>query len=334
MTSPTAEPFDSAHLLNLVQRCSELCATAERSVRKLSPERESFLAHNLEGALLQLELILRVLGERREGGRDAERQSLLRRLFARSGAKDAATETIEAPSFDVSAQGLQGNSWTVSIAEIVGFLAFANKTGLLWVDSPSGNYIVGVVSGRLMHASSDHTPEGLRLGEVLVGLGFLTRRQLERYLATRAEGETVSGEKLLEAGMISDDELREALGYQVKKLFNKLIRTEHAVFRFQEGVKVQLAYQVDLDINQLLLDSARKRDEAVSPAQQAATLLHEWNSWRTELDGKFAAHQAGKPAGATEALDPAASAQVGSAPTLAATGATAGTTEAPKPAHT
>ncbi|MEZ5964049.1 MAG: DUF4388 domain-containing protein [Planctomycetota bacterium] len=292
MTTTPAPSVDSENLLDLVHRCSELCTAAERSMRKSSPERESFLAENLEAALLQLELILRLLGEQGAGSRDSERQSLLRRLFARSGTKEVAASTVEAPSFDVSTQGLQGNSWTVSIAEILGFLAFANKTGLLWVDSPTGNFIVGIVKGRLMHASSDRTPEGLRLGEVLVGLGFLTRRQLERYLASNAEGDAVSGEKLLEAGMISDEELREALSYQVTKLFNRLIHTDQAVFRFQEGVKVQLAYQVDIDINQLLLDSARKRDESVSPAQQVAAVLQEWNTWRSELGSKLAAQAA------------------------------------------
>lgn len=308
MTTSPASNVDTEHLLDLVHRCSELCTTAEHSLRKLSPERESFLAQNLEGALLQLELILRVLGEQNSGSRDSERQSLLRRLFARSDVKDQAPTMVEAPSFHVSSQGLQGNSWTVSIAEIIGFLAFAGKTGLLWIDSPKGNFIVGIDKGRLMHASSDHTPEGLRLGEVLVGLGFLTRRQLERYLATNADGETVSGEKLLEAGMISDDELREALSYQVTKLFNRLIHTDQAVFRFQEGVKVQLAYQVDLDINQLLLDSARKRDESVSPAQQVAAVLQEWNEWRSELGTKLGGQSTSKPTASNGKQDPPASA--------------------------
>lgn len=311
MTTTTATPVESGNLLDLVHRCSELCASAERTVRKQNLDRESFLAQNLEAALLQLELFLRLLGEQGAGSRDSERQSLLRRLFARSGAsnKDGEAATVEAPAFEVSSQGLQGNSWTVSIAEILGFLAFANKTGLLWVDSPSGNFIIGIVKGRLMHASSDRTPEGLRLGEVLVGLGFLTRRQLERYLSTHAEGETVSGEELLGAGMISDEELREALAYQATKLFNRLIHTDQAVFRFQEGVKVQLAYQVDLDINQLLLDSARRRDEIVSPAQQVAAVLQEWNSWRSELGSKLGAPTAGSvahPDAAPAAAKPAA----------------------------
>lgn len=287
MTTTSATTSETGNLADLVRRCTDLCAAADRAVRKLSVEPDSFLAQNFEAALLQLELFLRLLGEHGAGSRDSERQSLLRRLFARAGSKDETAAAIEAPSFDVSSQGLQGNSWTVSIAEILGFLAFANKTGLLWVDSPTGNFIVGIVKGRLMHASSDRTPEGLRLGEVLVGLGFLTRRQLERYLTSHPGGETVSGEDLLSAGMIADEELREALSYQATKLFNRLIHTDQAVFRFQEGVKVQLAYQVDLDINQLLLDSARRLDETVSPAQQVAAVMQEWNSWRTELGTKL-----------------------------------------------
>ena len=122
---------------------------------------------------------------------------------------------------------------------------------------------------------------------MLVGLGFLTRRQLERFLESRPEGESVSGEVLLESGMIADDELRQALTCQVRKLFSRLVETDQAVFRFQDGINVQLAYQVDLDINQLLLDSARTTDEVESPALKAASAVHEWNSWTQGLGDKL-----------------------------------------------
>jgi hypothetical protein len=297
------KPSDSSQLLTLVQRCAGLCTSAERSLKKLSPEKQTFLANNLEVAMQQVELLLRVIGETHEGNRDAERQGLLRRLFTRTdGSPD---QPIELPKFDVSTQGLQGNSWTVSIAELLSFL-----TGMLWVDTPSENFLIGISNARLLHASSDQTPEGLRLGEVLVGLGFLTRRQLERYLTSGTDVKSVSGEALLEAGIISDEELRQALCHQVSKLFGRLIKAKDAIFRFQEGLHVQVAFQVDLDINQLLLDSARVRDEDVSPAQIAASVMKEWNSWRTELDtkiGEVASEIAPAPAsGAAPAAAPAA----------------------------
>ncbi len=272
------------NLAQLIQRCTELCQTAEKAVDGLSTERAAFLSDSLDGALQQLEVILRVLGES-SGQTGGDRQNFLRRMFGGSTNSDSESgDQPETPSFEVSSLGLQGNSWTVAIPELLGFLAFSYKTGILWVDSPTENFLVGVVDGRLMHASSDHTPEGLRLGEVLVGLGYLTRRQLERFLNAQGDGVAVSGEMLLENGLISDVELHEALTNQVSQLFSRLINTRDAVFRFQEGLNVQLAYQVDLDINQLLLNSTRVYDEDANSVQLAASVLSEWNEWKDAVE--------------------------------------------------
>lgn len=285
-TKPESAP-DPAVLSELVEKCSRLCTQAEKAIGRLGTERKSFLSQNLEGALQQLELILRVLDDKKEAPRDDERRSFLHRLFARSNDKEGETpqpeEDIQPPNFDVSSQGLQGNSWTVSLPELLGFLSFAHKTGVLWVDSPNENFLVGIEDGQLMHVSSDHTPEGLRLGEVLVGMGYLTRRQLERFLDNNGNPAATSGEALLESGMICDDELREALNYQITKLFTRLIRTQQAIFRFQESLTVQLAYQVRMDINQLLLDTARQSDEGENSVHVAAAVMQDWNNWRTEL---------------------------------------------------
>lgn len=276
---------DTEFLTNLVQKCTQLCTNAQKSIEALDEHDAAFLAHNLEGALQQVELILRVMGQGQEdSSRDSDRQGFLRRLFARDSSADKDSEPKPAmpPSFDVSKQGLFGNSWTVGLAELLGFLAFGNKTGVLWVDSQSENFIVQLIDGKLVHATSDHTPEGLRLGEILVGLGYLTRRQLERFL-TRNEGQAVSGEELLENGMISDDELEEALQHQVKQLFLRLVQTDNAVFRFSEGMQIELVHTVDLDVNRLLLDSAKDLDEAGSSTQRTANVLQEWNAWQQSL---------------------------------------------------
>lgn len=292
-TTSQGPQTDPAALASLVEKCAKLCSNAETAIQNIHDDDGAFLAHNLEGALQQLELILRVIGQDsgEDGSRDSDRQGFLSRLFAReTGTNDKDTEPRPAmpPSFDVSKQGLFGNSWTVGLAELLGFLAFGHKTGVLWVDSQTENFIVQLIDGKLVHATSDHTPEGLRLGEILVGLGYLTRRQLERFLV-KNEGESVSGEELLESGMISDDELQHALTHQVKQLFLRLVRTQKAVFRFSEGMQIELAHTVDLDVNRLLIDSAKEFDEAGSSAQRAAGVLQEWNAWQQSL-ANTAAH--------------------------------------------
>ena len=291
MTSTTPTPqSDTSLMAELVERCITLCADVEPNISKLTEKNESFLAHSLEDTLQQLEVILRAFNQTQDTTSE-ERQGLFKRLFSRSENQETGKpETeFEMPDFDVTTQGLQGNALTVPLAELMGFLAFGSKTGVLFVDSPDENFLIGLSNGNLMHASSDRTPEGMRLGEVLVGLGYLTRRQLERFLAQhdRNTGD-VSGELLLETGMISDEELQGALEHQVRQLFFRLVHTKNALFRFREGMQVTLAYQVNLPVNQLILESAQALDEEHGQDARDDFARQDWNSWRDELSSGLA----------------------------------------------
>lgn len=284
---PAAPTTSLAGLGKLLTRCRELCDSAGTSLAEL-PRSKEFLTTSLQDSLQHLELILRVLGK--ETGREDEPQGFLSRLERSSSRrKDDQAAADEPPELNVSQQGLQGNSWTIPLAELIGFLAYGRKTGVLWVDAVNENYLLGLNNGRLLHATSDSTPEGLRLGEVLVSLGYLTRRQLERFLAaTGSESKQLTGETLLEAGMITVEELQSALTHQVQRLFQRLIETRNAIFKFREGMQVALAYQVDLDVPKLLLEAARLRDEhssgrsleaIVGQLAAAPTDSGEWDSW-------------------------------------------------------
>ncbi|MCP5023781.1 MAG: DUF4388 domain-containing protein [bacterium] len=251
----------------------------------MDPNRNTFLTENLADAVQQLDLILRVLDDGQSGEAKTEgRQTLLKRFFHRAEDEtpQEGTGEFEAPALNASHQGLQGNSWSVPMTELLNFLAFSRKTGVLWVDTPTENYMLGITDGILMHGSSDHSPEGLRIGEVLVGFGFITRRQLDRFIAN-TEGCSTTGESLLENGMITADELRHALVYQVQQLFIRLATQQHAIFHFREGFEVPQAYQVRMDINQLLLSTAQARDEVANHEVRDQAMQQNWNSWTSKL---------------------------------------------------
>ncbi len=269
----------------MLRKCSEVCASAETLVAKMDPKRHAFLTENLADAVQHLDLILRVLDDEESGKPKNEgRKALLKRFFQRGGdeTQEGEASDFEAPDFNVSRQGLQGNSWSVPMTELLNFLAFGRKTGVLWVDSPNENYLLGIADGMLLHGSSDNSPEGLRIGEVLVGFGFLTRRQLDRFISN-TEGGATTGEALLKSGMITVDELRHALVYQVQQLFIRLATQQNAIFRFREGFEVPQAYQVRMDINQLLLSTAQIRDEVANKEVRGEAMEKSWNSWTSNL---------------------------------------------------
>jgi hypothetical protein len=272
-----------AAVSDLVKRCKSLCLSAEAALPLFTSERGTFLSANLGDALAQLELGLRAVGqEPSETSRKEDRMSFLRKLFGRTQVESE--HPFEPPNFEVSRQGLQGNSATVSMAELLSFLAFGRKTGVLWVDTPGENFLIGLTEGRIRHAASDRTPEGLRLGEVLVGLGFLTRRQLERFVEQTGESKAlVLGEVLVKNGMISAEELAKGLAQQVRQIVQRVLQSKVALFRFREGLEVHLAHNVSLDINHLLLDSARVLDETSNANVREEEVKDRWDSWQDEL---------------------------------------------------
>lgn len=290
--SPDHSP---AAVSELVKRCKSLCQSAESALPLFTSERESFLSANLGDALAHLELVLRAVGQEPSStSRKEDRQSFVRKLFGR--AQVDTDHPFTPPKFEVSRQGLQGNSSTVSMAELLSFLAYGRKTGVLWVDTPSENFLIGLTQGTIRHAASDRTPEGLRLGEVLVGLGFLTRRQLERFVEqTGGSQASIIGETLVKNGMISTTELETALVHQVRQIVQRVLQTKVALFRFREELEIHLAHNVTLDVNQLLLDSARVMDEATNADVRQEAAEDRWLSWQHELSAEVSAATGAAP---------------------------------------
>lgn len=167
-------------------------------------------------------------------------------------------------------EGLQGTSWTISIPELIGFLANGRKTGVLWVHSPTETFLLQIREGGLLHATSDRTPEGQRLGEILVARGALAQEELDHKLAEPKEDARMLGHELVREGRISEEALLEALGAQIQGLFTRLLNARNSVFRFQEGLELLVEHHVRLNVNALLLESARRCDEHTYRELQAA----------------------------------------------------------------
>ncbi len=161
----------------------------------------------------------------------------------------------------------KGLSWSIPITHLLTFLEGLGKTGMLQISTFEENFTLILNGGEVIHASTDNSPPGLRLGEVLVTQGALTEGKLAKFVRDFGHRENFMGTAIVEEGYVSEDQLREALEYQVQALFQRMFVTEDSAFSFYEGRESTASFGVNMKLTRLLLESAigvDNKDRAVA----------------------------------------------------------------------
>jgi hypothetical protein len=152
----------------------------------------------------------------------------------------------------------------VSTADACRDLAAAGATGRLRVTHLRGDGEVGFERGRVVSATSPAT--GARIGDRLVSAGLLSEEALREVLHTQAELEPGRrprlGRLLVAAGLVAPDAVRAVVEDQVIDAIFELTTWERATLEFltaspHDTPEVPLSMAVD----QLLVEVARRRDE-------------------------------------------------------------------------
>ena len=219
-----------------------------RAARELVGEAVRTLASGSEGAALgSLNRIAATLTTR-----------LVQDLLSEDERKQTA-ELQERADVQSDRDGFHGYSWAISLPDLLGFLQMQQTAGVLQVNI--GSEVISLIfdGGDLIHACSDNSPPGCRLGEILVAQGVLSIEDLERFLLRSGGGRM--GDALERAGLATKEELRAALDHQVEQIFHRLFAAQGAYFRFRAG-HTEDTVRMRLNIFQLLLETCRVRDEA------------------------------------------------------------------------
>lgn len=171
----------------------------------------------------------------------------------------------------VEGSPLAGSSEVFAIPDLIEWLGMLGKTGILQVRGDSERFTIEFRRGRVVHAVSDGTPAGSRLGDLLVERGILSRDELDRFLeSAKGSGEPL-GAVLEQSEKLSREQLQGALAEQVQRLFLRLFATRRATFAFRQGAMGAREAQLSLSPRCLLFESARLTDEGVAGA------CAEWN---------------------------------------------------------
>lgn len=154
---------------------------------------------------------------------------------------------------------LKGTSPEFAIPSLFQFLERNAKTGVLRLTMSGENIEFEIVDGEIVHAVTDRRPEEERLGSLLVARGAISREQLDEFLA-KADGRTM-GEAMNADQLVSMEDLQGALSQQIQMLFSRVFATTEASFAFYEGTRRQRELPARCNVVQLLLESARVKDE-------------------------------------------------------------------------
>lgn len=185
------------------------------------------------------------------------------RLMDKMGDEDKESQDKgTTPSYDPGE--FAGHSRVISVPEVLEFLSVTNKTGMLHVATRRENFVLELAKGEVVHASSDSTPKGGRLGEILVAQGAITETKLVEFLR-KNKGKGMLGKALQDENLISSDALAEALGRQIQSVFTRLFAAEEAYFIFREGAPENTNAGLHMNVTSLLLESATSLDEIAAP---------------------------------------------------------------------
>jgi hypothetical protein len=156
---------------------------------------------------------------------------------------------------------LRGSTTTMTVADLLGLLSAMAKSGVLWVQSSGETFSIVLQDGVVVHAASDRSPPGLRLGEILVAQGAVTQAQFDAFLARFKTAAGKLGLALEREEIVTRAQLAAALEYQVHRLFDRMMAQENATFVFTERPAESSDHRLRISVPMLLLESCRARDE-------------------------------------------------------------------------
>ena len=163
---------------------------------------------------------------------------------------------------------LSGDLAGVPLPEVLQLLKFQGQTGVLDValdgltaNGPPARFEVAVKSGAVIAVRARDARADLLLGNYFLGEGVVSRTQLDAILQERST--TPIGQRLVEAGLITTEQLRRCVGAQAQDLVVELLRARRGFFALRRGDDVLPATHISpgFSVDMLLLESLRRIDE-------------------------------------------------------------------------
>ena len=156
-----------------------------------------------------------------------------------------------------SFQGLIGY---VEIPDLLTFVNLGRRTGVAEFTRPDQTTRVFFQKGNPVFSTSDR--EGLRLGDLLVRMGRITRKDLDRCVTKYRVGGPHLGQVFVSEGLVTLDELSSHLKVQVSEVIFDTFTWRQGNFAFYDDVAPPPdAVTLQMDLQNLLMEGVRRLDE-------------------------------------------------------------------------
>lgn len=155
---------------------------------------------------------------------------------------------------------LQGSLAAFKVADVLTFLSMARKSGTLTLMSFDLVTRAVFAEGSLVYAESDQ--ERFRLSAILLRKKKMTPEQVSRIDAAMRRDGSRFGQVAVDEGLLSAEELRDALKIQVSEaIFDTFVWTT-GTFAFAESTRLpEYAVTIAIDLSNLIMEGARRIEE-------------------------------------------------------------------------
>lgn len=154
----------------------------------------------------------------------------------------------------------QGRLQRIEVPDLLTFVHLGSRSGLLELERSPQSSKIFFRSGNPVVASSNK--DGLRLGDLLLRMGRVSQKDMDRCLARHRAGGHRLGHVLVSEGLLTEDDLSAFLKVQVSEVIFDTFTWGGGSFSFYDDVTPPPeAVTLEMDIQNLLMEGVRRMDE-------------------------------------------------------------------------
>jgi len=154
---------------------------------------------------------------------------------------------------------LQGSLKSFRLFDLLTFLSLCRKTGTLELARDGASATAFFRNSDLIYAASDQ--EKLRVGAIMRDRKIIDAAQSARIASDQSSDERF-GASAVRLGIVTDDEVRDALKVQVSEIIYDALTWHDGEFRFFDEMELPAwAVTISVDLTNLVMEGARRIDE-------------------------------------------------------------------------